>query len=248
MRIHPRIFYPSFLIAVLVSLFCFFALSGCKKEETTIDPIQTDSVQDVEGRWYKTVKIGDQWWMAENLAVKQFRDGLPIRQAQDVQPWQAELPAYCLNDGRENGTGLLYNSKAVLSSSGLAPQGWHIPTDAEWKKLEQTLGMDEPSLNRMGWRGTNQGEQLKQEAQLGWIRYGDVWNTNASGFTALAGGCRLPDGRFGDPGFKLVGFWWSATTNSGNGIWFRHLDYKTKTVFRSSCNGAYGMSVRCVKD
>jgi uncharacterized protein (TIGR02145 family) len=165
-----------------------------------------------------------------------------------VLPWQADLPAYCLNDGLENGTGLLYNSKAVFSSSGLAPKGWHIPTDAEWKRLEQTLGMDEASLNRMGWRGTNQGEQLKQEAQLGWIRYEDVWNTNTSGFTALAGGCRLPDGRFGDPGYKLAGFWWSASTNSGNRLWFRHLDYKTKTVFRSSCNGAYGMSVRCVKD
>ena len=83
-----------------------------------------------------------------------------------------------------------------------------------------------------------------------WLQYLDVWATNESGFSALAGNCRLFNGKGGDPiGTGYMGFWWSNTEDSSNHqVWYRHLDYKNTNVFRFYGPKTYGFSVRCVKD
>ena len=91
-------------------------------------------------------------------------------------------------------------------------------------------------------------DTTKIEAPKGWTKYSNIWGTNESGFTALAGSCRLFNGTFGDPGLFSTGFWWTAASYPGNQAWYRYLDYKNANVFRSHTQKNYGFSIRCVKD
>ena len=225
---------------------------ACNDKEDPAPVSETGTVTDVEGNSYKTVKIGDQWWMAENLKVKTYRNGVIIPSITDSADWVQSLSgAYCIyNNGnnQSNEPGLLYNWNTVNNSSGLAPAGWHVPTDDDWKKLEQELGMNAAESDKSGWRGSNEGDKLKIESPQGWTQYHTVWATNESGFTALAGSCRLPNAKFGQPGLFSTGFWWSASETGGSEAWYRYLDYKNSNVFRSHDSKLYGFSVRCVKD
>ncbi|MEO8149686.1 MAG: fibrobacter succinogenes major paralogous domain-containing protein [Bacteroidia bacterium] len=221
---------------------------GCKEDSKTTPALETGTVTDIDNNVYKTVKIGNQWWMAENLKVKKYRNGNLIPQSQASTDWVNITPAYCLYDNNAAAPGLLYNWYAVTDTNNLAPAGWHIPTDEEWKTLEMSLGMSQAEADKFSWRGINEGEKLKIEAPLGWTRYGDVWAKNESGFTALAGGCRLFNGVWADPGLFATGFWWAATEHNDNESYYRYLDYKNADVFRSHVSKNYGMSIRCVKD
>ncbi len=225
-------------------------LAGCKKYKDLITPVtETGTLTDVENNIYKTIKIGNQWWMAENLKVKKFRNGNPVISAQSDITWKDTVSGYCLYDNNTSAPGLLYNWYAVTDTNMLAPSGWHIATDNDWKELEKFLGMSQVDADNTGWRGTHEAEKLKIESSLsGWIRYGDVWSTNESGFTALAGGNRRFDGVYADPGLFATGFWWSLKENSDHESWYRYMDYKNSKVFRSHCEKAYGFSVRCVKN
>ena len=77
---------------------------------------------------------------------------------------------------------MLYNWYAVTNSNNIAPEGWHVPTDNEWKEMEQSLGMSSADANRVSWRGYDEGEKLKIAAPVGWSKYSDIWGTNESGF------------------------------------------------------------------
>ena len=107
--------------------------------------------------------------------------------------------------------------------------------------------MSSADTDKTGWRGSNQGEQLKSKGTTGWQRYGDVWPTNSSGFTALAGGSRLPNAIFGNPVLFSTGFWWSLSEKNDEEAWYRHLDYKSKNIFRYHSDKNYGFSIRCRK-
>ena len=252
MIIHSRIY------AALFFLMTFFLLmsSGCKEDEEVPVILETGTMTDIEGNIYMTVKIGSQWWMAENLKVKRYRDSSLITQANTDVQWSTDTAgAYTPYGNYDNITnasvyGYLYNWHAVRNTSSLAPTGWHIPTDEEWKTLEREIGMSATETDNSGWRGSDEGEKLKKESPQGWTQYSDVWSTNESGFTALAGGCRLFDGRPTDPGLFATGFWWTSSTYTGTNseAWYRYLDYKKKNVFRSTCSKNYGYSIRCVKD
>lgn len=241
-----------FFTAVVFLLFS----SGCKKDEEVTRVLETGTVTDIEGNVYKTVKIGNQWWMTENLKVKRYRDSTLIQQITSDSIWSQDIAGGYSPYGNYNNTdnylvyGFLYNWYALNNSAGIAPAGWHIPTDEEWKTLERELGMSASEANNSGWRGSDEGDQMKIEAPQGWTQYGNVWGTNESGFTARAGSCRLFDGRTGDPGLFATGFWWSASTYTGTNseAWYRYLDYKNSNIFRSTCSKNYGFSVRCVKD
>ena len=236
--------------------FFFMIISSCKKTANPSVSIETGSVTDVSGRTYKTVKIGSQWWMAEDLRVTKYRDSSFITlvgsTAADTTTWSSQTTgAYCNNkDPLGNVIGVFYNYYAVNDSRGIAPAGWHIPTDAEWKVLEQHLGMSSGDANNTGWRGAHEAEKLKvvNGTVNGWAAYGDVWPTNESGFTALAGGCRMFNGDFGDPGQYSTGFWWTVSAQAADKAWYRYLDYKNANVFRYYGLKAYGFSVRCIKD
>lgn len=242
-----NIFLYAFTLITLIILF-----NGCEKTKKIPPAPETGTVTDQQGRVYKTVKIGNQWWMAEDLAVTKYRDGSNIAMIinSDVELWRNDsIGAYCSPE--DNSSNLLYNWHAVNNTANIAPLGWHVPSDVEWKELEQHLGMEKTTTDKINWRGTNEGDKLKKKNELGeyyyWNEYGNVWATNESGFSATAPGCRMFQGAYGKPGPKCVGFWWSSTSTI-NEAWYRHLDYKNSNVFRFYGSKNYGFAVRCVQD
>jgi uncharacterized protein (TIGR02145 family) len=246
-------------IAIVTVAFLAMLVNSCKKDETTavvvVQP-ETDSITDGEGNVYKTVKIGNQWWMAENLRVTMYRDSTFILKIKstysDTMYWNNDVSgAYCSFDMDDNpdAPGWLYNWYAVANIKNIAPPGWHVPTDDEWKTLEKQLGMSQADADKFGWRGTHEGEKLRIASPDVWTIYGDVWSTNESGFTALAGGCRTLNGEFSKPrDLGSMGFWWTATDNGAGEAYYRYLDYKNANVYRSHVSKNYGCSVRLVKD
>lgn len=235
----------------LLTLFAQVMMTGCREKDASAPVQETGSVTDVEGNTYRTVKIGDQWWMAENLRVRTYRNGNPIPNVTDSSDWVSRTNgAYCVYENgntQSEAPGFLYNWFAVSSVDQIAPEGWHVATDEDWKKLEQSQGMNSVDAGKSGWRGSHEGEKLKIASPLGWTIYGEVWSTNESGFSALAGSCRLPNSTYGQPGLFSTGFWWTATAE-GSGAWYRYLDYKKAGIFRSHDSLNYGLSIRCVKD
>ena len=225
-------------------------MTGCEKENDDEKVFETGTVTDVEGNIYKTIKIGGQWWMQENLEVKKYNDSTSVVPASTDADWSGNIiGAWCQYNSTNPPPGLLYNWFAVNNPKKLAPAGWHIPTDADWKRLEQNLGMTEADANKLGWRGGDEGNQIRIESPKVWKSYDGVWSTNESGFTALAGGCRLFNGTWSIPNdLGSAAFWWSSTEQSSGESYYRYLDYKNTGVFRSHALKNYGFSVRCVKD
>jgi uncharacterized protein (TIGR02145 family) len=189
----------------------------------------------------KTVTIGDQVWMAENLNVDKFRNGDPIPQAQTAEEWQQagenRQPSWCYyeNDPANSKIyGKLYNWYAVSDWRGLAPEGWRVPSDEDWDKLIKLIGAEEVA-----------GGKLKATDTTYW-KSPNTGATNETGFTALPGGNRLSSGYFN--GIGVVGGWWSATEHNTNYAWFRYMTY-----YDSNVDGDYdikelGFSVRCLRD
>ena len=239
---------------IIVALFCLvaaFTFSGCDDDEDDKVVQETGTVTDVDGNTYKTVKIGNRWWMAEDLRSKHYRNGFNIRKSQvDSVNWSEDsIGAYCeVFDNQQNIIGQFYNFNSLTNSNQLAPEGWHIPTDDEWRELEQYLGMNAAQSEQNGWRGSSEGDKLKMPAPEGWTKYGSVWGNNESGFSAAAKGCRMFNGGWGDPGLFAAGFWWSSTQTSNDKAFYRYLDYKQSNIFRGEANLSYGFAVRCVRD
>ncbi len=186
---------------------------------------------------YKSVKIGTQTWMTENLNVDKFRNGDPIPQAKTNAEWYAagdnNQPAWCYYDNDSaNGAkyGKLYNWYAVNDSRGLAPAGYHIPSHAEWTFLTTYLGDFDIA-----------GENMKSKS--GWDKNGN--GTNRSGFSGLPGGFRNINGTFYVVGED--GYWWSSSEASLN-AWYRGLIYFYGYVVMKEDDKANGFSVRCLRD
>ncbi len=235
----------------IISVYILFFIASCHKPAPKPITNQTGTVSDAEGNIYKTVLIGNQWWMAENLKSTKYRDGSYLLKVSSVQntTWDTlKTGGWCLYDDNTASSGYLYNWYAVNDAREIAPAGWHIPSDEEWKQLEENLGMSSSDANKTGWRGTHEGEKLKIESKKNWTPYGNVWDTNESGFTALAGSCRIYNGTWGDPGLGATGFWWTSAQYDSDKAWYRYLDYKNANVFRSHVEKNYGFSIRCVKD
>ncbi len=239
----------SFYVKSLYFLSFIFMFGTCKKSpEIEINFPQFDSITDIENNSYKIVKIGNQWWMAENLRVKTYNDGTPITNASSEELWKSSAGAYCLYKGDERAPGLLYNWYAVTDSRRIAPIGWHVATEADWQQLEKYLGISDTELNAIGWRGNYVANKLKAHGKTNWLADAEFWPNNASGFNAKAGACRKHDGRWGEPGLSQTGFWWTATSANSNEAYYRYLDYRNNHVFRHSDLYQCGLSVRCVKD
>jgi uncharacterized protein (TIGR02145 family) len=192
-------------------------------------------VSDIDGNTYKTVIIGKQEWMAENLNVEHYRNGDPIPQIQDKEEWaNLTTGAWCYYENNsENGViyGKLYNWYAVMDPRGLAPEGWHIPDDEEWNTI----------INLLGGAGTA-GKEMKSSS--GWIEGGN--GTNSSGFSGLPGGYRNHDGYFSNIGKN--GIFWSSTAFNEKSAWFRNLIGSISDVYRPNYFFVNGLSIRCVKD
>ena len=134
---------------------------------------------------------------------------------------------------------------ALEDSRKIAPEGWHVPSDAEWKTLEKTIGMQQNQIEALALRGTNEAEKLMNKALVGWPQASTAYGSDLYGFAALAGGCRLHNGFTNVE--KSTAFFWSSSAE-GNVAWYRYLDAKKKNIFRQKTYRAYGMSIRCVKD
>jgi uncharacterized protein (TIGR02145 family) len=207
-------------------------------------------VTDIDGNVYQTVKIGNQWWMAENLKVTHYRSGQAIPNVTDGLEW-ANLSngAYCCYNNVNSNIatyGLLYNGFAAADSHNIAPAGWHVPTDEEWKELEMYLGMSQSEADATYWRGTDEGGKLKESGTTHWASP-NTGDTNESGFTALPGGSRYSSVGY----FYYIGdggYWWSASSFNATTAWHRVLSYDKAQVHRSFYGKQLGSSVRCIRD
>ncbi len=206
------------------------------------------TVTDIDGNVYQTVTIGSQVWMAENLKVTHYRNGDPILSVTDSTWSVLTSGAYCgYNNGVNNVAtyGMLYNWYAVADPRNIAPEGWHVPTDEEWKQLEMYLGMSQAQADETGWRGTDEGGKLKEAGTTHWSSP-NIGATNESGFSALPGGRRNTNGSFYYMGF--VAYFWSSTEEGSDYVWLRYLIYGSSRVYRYNTSKHYGFSVRCVRD
>jgi uncharacterized protein (TIGR02145 family) len=165
--------------------------------------------------------------------------------------------AYCTYENNSNNAatyGQLYNWFAVNDSRNIAPEGWHVSSDEEWKQLEMYLGMNQSEANGEDWfRGTDEGGKLKatgtREAGTGLWSSPNTGATNESGFSALpGGGC---DGGNGSCwGMVALAIFWSSTANPAkDSAWIRQLNWDMSGVWRDGWSlKQCGFSVRCVKD
>lgn len=208
---------------------------------TPADPV---TVTDIDGNVYRTVRIGSQLWLADNLRVTRFNNGDPLPNVTDNAAWMALTgPAYCwyLNDEATYGTvyGALYNWFAVDGASNggrsICPVGWHVPTADEWTALTTALG----GLNTAGGK-------LKEAGTVHWLAP-NAGATNESGFTALPGGYR----GYATGAFNLVrqfGHWWSITAADQSQAWGEGLFYLDSAANHSPSMMRSGFSIRCVRD
>ena len=221
-------------------------LGGASNTETAVastpqktDPVYQKVCKDIDGNTYKTVKIGTQIWMAENLKTSHFRDGSAIIEIKDILKWantdQLQTAAWCYyqNNDKNNPTyGKLYNWYAVDDSHNLCPTGWHVPTDEEFQILENFLGGFDKAGGKM--------------KDLSFWEAPNIGATNASDFTALPAGFRDEWGFFQRLG-KWAKFWFSSPydTNNANTCYL-FSDYALVNRTRSMKKA--GSSVRCVKN
>jgi len=203
------------------------------------------------GNEYETVQIGDQCWFAENLKETHYRNGDPIPTGYNISNWSnLNTGAYSVYNNQEssaNTYGYLYNWYAVNDNRNIAPEGWHVPTDNEWKTLEMELGMSVSEANNTGWRGTNEGSQLAGNSGLwngGNLESNSEFGT--SGFTALPGGYRSNDGSYDYMG--NFGYFWSSSAYYSSNAWYRKLYFYSSDVYRYNSYRKYGYSVRCIRN
>ena len=205
---------------------------------------------DADGNSYSVVKIGEQWWMAENLSTKKFNDGTSIPLIENYYQWSSiRTPAFCRlnnNEGYGQRYDVLYNWYAVETGK-LCPAGWHVPSDEEWKQLEFSIGMNDSLVDSAGYRGNNEALKLKKDPYA-WLdtKLEDI--TNEYGFSALPIGVRSGDnGRF--YGFySILGTEWWTSTEWKNRAWMRGFVSPGNNIRRYPENKKDGRSVRCVKD
>jgi uncharacterized protein (TIGR02145 family) len=218
-------------------------------------------VKDVDGNVYKTITIGTQTWMAENLKTTHYNDTTAIPMVADETAWKTlTTPAFCWfnNDSvtYKANYGALYDWPAVKSGK-LAPAGWHVPSDTEWSTLENYL-----IANGFNYDGTTTGDRetnnkiaKSMATATNWdadAGIGTVGNTdfpakrNASGFSVLPGGGRFTYGTFNN--INMVGVFWSSSANDGTSAWNRNMFSFHSDFYRVYNYKNCGFSVRCVKD
>jgi uncharacterized protein (TIGR02145 family) len=213
-------------------LFLFIIFSGaCKNKE-----VQT--LNDIDGNNYRTVRIGNQVWMAENLKVTRYRNGDVIPNISVPGDWEyTQTGALCdyKNDtSNVRAYGKLYNWFAVNDSRNIAPEGWHIPTEAELDTLINFLRGD-----------TTAAGKLKEKGNSHWL-IGNAESDNVTGFSARPGGYRFADGTFHTKGSN--GYWW-LHHSSYEMYGFTPRLYKLfADISRDEHFKNYGFSVRCIKD
>jgi len=206
-----------------------FIVSISFSQEINQQSNTTGKVKDIDGNVYKTIKIGEQLWMAENLKVTHYRNGEKIPCLNDEDEWDNNNGAYCYYDGDTTNIekyGMLYNWFALNDKRSVAPKGWHVPSDKEWQTLVDYLGGE-----------TIAGDKMKRiEGSI-----------TENGFSALPGGYRYNYGLF--DGMGTNSYFWSSTESNGGNAWHRYLYSGNSNVYRDDSGWKQGgYSIRCVKD
>jgi uncharacterized protein (TIGR02145 family) len=228
---------------ILLTVFLF--LVGFPFTQTT-----SHIIDSRDGKFYKTVVIGSQTWLAENLNADKFRNGDPILEAKTDEEWEKagreERPAWCYyKNAEKNGLnyGKLYNWYAVIDPRGLAPEGWHIPTKDEWVEMTVYIGNQ---LSFGDFRDQSKplyaGKDMK--SLKGWKQNGN--GTNKSLFCGLPGGLRVQTAEF--DGLGSVGCWWTSTDAKNSKAFDYYLSCSDEYIVGFSCFKQGGISVRCIKD
>jgi uncharacterized protein (TIGR02145 family) len=218
--------------------------SGLHTEKPTVQIDEAVPYTDSrDGHIYKCIKIGDQTWMAENLAylpvVSPAREGSQSKPFYYVYGYNGIDLSEAKSASNYTTYGVLYNWTAAKIA---CPAGWHLPSEQEWKQLELALGMSPTQANSKGMRGGVFGAKMK--AAEGWNKSGN--GTNESQFSALPGGGRYGDGSFGNLGAN--GYWWSSSEYEGNFSWGRGFSFDSPEIYKGVNYKEGGFSVRCVKD
>jgi uncharacterized protein (TIGR02145 family) len=201
------------------------------------------TMTDQEGNAYKTIVIGTQEWMAENLNTSIYRNGDAIATGLDNAAWSSTTSgawAYYNSDASYVCPyGKLYNWYACVDARGLCPSGWHVPSDGEWTVLTDYLGGGAVAGGKMKSVGTI-------EAGTGLWYAPNSEAINSSGFSVAPGGLRFNDGEYSDVGY--FGYWWSSSEYDTFYAWLRDMNSGDGYAV-SYLNGKQnGFSVRCLRD
>lgn len=242
-------------LTVFVMVIVLIVTSGCEKDE---DPngdekpkVETGAVMDAQDNVYATVRIGDQWWMAENLRVTVYNDGTEIPNLEDGNEWMvAGEGAYVFYNNDRNLAGefgALYNWFAVVDEKGICPAGWEVPSEEDWQDLERHLGMNEDEISLTGLRGDIEGGMLKDTGIQIWS-IPNVGATNETGFSALPAGSRQVEPIVFFDFLTEETCYWTTTASGDNNAWSRGLTFKTSGIFRYGADKRDGYSVRCLKN
>ena len=231
-----KIFIHLFLVMGIILLFS----TGCKKKtDPQPDPVTT--VTDIDGNIYHQVTIGTQVWLAENLKTTRYRNGDVIPNETVDSLWNKlsnnSTGALCNynNDVNTGNTyGFLYNWYAASDSRGLAPEGWHVASEADWQTLVTYLGGD-----------TVAGGKLKEAGTAHWSSP-NAGATNQSGFTALPAGLRVYSGKFEMMG--TMGLFWTSTPSDDYSGFNCGLFNETAGAVIDGKRRGYGFTVRAVKN
>ncbi len=224
------------IILLLVGVVVFLFLSDNGREILTngngddngdlVTPVTPEKIQDAEGNTYRTVKVGEQVWMAENL---------------QTTPEYGKSWCYSDHDFNCDRYGRLYNWEAVMNGSqepgsqGICPDGWYVPTDEDWHVLESFFATASCDAGRLSWGCYPAGEMMKTE----------VWGGSEESIFAV-----LPAGRIDrqerSGHLHSYSFFWTSS-RIGDGVWRRGFLDGQSSILRTTENPEYGYSVRCIK-
>ena len=224
----------------------------------------TGPLTDYDGNVYQTVQIGNRLWMKENLKTTHYADGTALTDGTGAGDISGDYTtkyyfAYYDNESYvatyvspDHDTVAINGETSSETDTGevqgVCPDGWHMPGDDEWQELEMYLGMSEREANATGWRGTKEGEELKEiKLHSRWnTRYTPSTGTNETGFSALPGGSRWYNESFRSLEFRAN--FWSATESIRSYAWCRRLYHDHAAIYRYDDYKSRAYSVRCVKD
>lgn len=217
-----------------------------------------DVVTDIDGNIYNRITIGKQVWMAENLRTTRFLNGdaigTTIPATKEVM-YESDPIYQWAYDGNEKNSvqyGRLYTWYAVMDPRGICPEGWHVPSDAEWTEMEKYL-----IANKYNYDGTiadnkiaksmTSSSEWRYSEEVGTLGYPDnTASSNNSGFAALPAGYRNSEGAFVNIG--STGCWWSSTEYKTYDAYYRYLYSTRNDLIRSSYYEFCAVSVRCIKN
>jgi len=212
-----------------------FTTTTDEKSDIVFNPAKTyGTLNDIDNNTYKTIHVGAQTWMAENLRTTRFNDNSLIPLVISSTVWAGlSTPAFCFYNNDSVSYGALYNWYAI-SSGKLCPSGWHVPSDGEWTALTTYLGGDSIS-----------GGNIKETGTTHWLTP-NTSADNLSGLSALPSGFISSYGTFNN--IRRTAYFWSSTEFNTVDAYYRFILYNYSEMVRNNSSKLGGLSVRCIKD